>query len=78
MQVVVDDKIVCLGDTDEIAFAAANGCELWVILLEKMWAKIHSCYDRIAGGWEFETIRDLTGAPGYYLTSIENDTFDLI
>ena len=68
MQVVIDDKIVCLGDSDEIAFAAAHGPELWVILLEKMWAKIHSCYDRIAGGWEFETIRDLTGAPGYYLT----------
>lgn len=78
MQVVIDDKIVCLGDSDEIAFAAAHGPELWVILLEKMWAKIHSCYDRIAGGWEFETIRDLTGAPGYYLTSIEDDTFDLI
>ena len=78
MQVVIDDKIVCLGDSDEIAFAAAHGSELWVILLEKMWAKIHSCYDRIAGGWEFETIRDLTGAPGYYLTSIEDDTFDLI
>jgi len=48
------------------------------MMLEKMWAKIHSCYDRIAGGLEYETIRDLTGAPGYHLTSIEDDTFDKI
>lgn len=40
-----------------------------------MWAKLHGCYDRIAGGLEFETIRDLSGAPGYFFREINDDTF---
>ena len=79
MTVVVDDQIPCLGkNSSRVAFAKSNGAELWVILLEKMWAKLHGHYDRIAGGLEYETIRDLCGAPGYFFRGIDDDTFEKI
>lgn len=73
MVVIIDDLVPC--KADDVAFARANGPELWVILLEKMWAKLHGCYDRIAGGLEYETIRDLSGAPGYFFRGFEDDSF---
>lgn len=76
MYVAVDDRFPCKGDA--VAFARSNGPELWVLLLEKMWAKLHGCYDRIAGGLEYETIRDLCGAPGYFFSGIDEDAFDRI
>ena len=76
MIVHCDDKFPCKGD--QVAFARSNGPELWVLLLEKIWAKLHGDYDRIAGGLEYETIRDLTGAPGYFFSGIDDDTFDRI
>lgn len=74
--VLVDDQIPC--KDNRVAFARANGPELWVILLEKMWAKLHGSYDRIAGGREYETIRDLTGAPGYFFSEINDESFEQI
>ena len=73
MEVVIDDLIPT--KNGRVAFARANGPEIWVILLEKMWAKLHGCYDRIAGGLEFETIRDLCGAPGYFFSEVNDETF---
>ena len=55
-------------------FSHANGKELWVILLEKAWAKVHGSYERIIGGVSYQTMRDLTGAPGW---SFKMDTPDL-
>lgn len=39
----MDDYIPC--DDKQPAFSQANGNELWVILLEKAWAKMHGSYD---------------------------------
>lgn len=36
--------------------------ELWVILLEKAWAKINGGYDNISAGLTREALRGLTGA----------------
>ena len=38
---------------------------MWVILLEKAWAKIHGSYDKIIAGDGAKTLRDITGAPSY-------------
>jgi hypothetical protein len=46
--VVVDDHIPCKNHIP--AFAHPHGHELWVILLEKAWAKIHGSYERTEGG----------------------------
>ena len=51
MIVLVDDLIPCLGkNTSEIEFSKSKGSELWVVLLEKIWAKLHGNYDKISGG----------------------------
>lgn len=47
--VIIDDSIPCDSD-GEPCFSKANGNELWVMLLEKAWAKVHGSYERIIGG----------------------------
>ena len=37
--------------------------EIWPLLLEKCWAKLHGNYCKIDGGLCRETLHDLTGAP---------------
>ena len=44
---------------------AFSGRKLWVVILEKAWAKVHGSYQRIIGGRCFETFRDIFGAPSY-------------
>jgi hypothetical protein len=62
------------------AFSRAQGKELWVLMLEKAWAKIHKSYERIESGDTQLTVRDLTGAPGktYDLTKQTEDIFELM
>ena len=60
-EVVIDDRIPCAYNTP--AFSRANGEELWVLLLEKAWAKVHSSYERIEAGFAENVLRDFTGAP---------------
>jgi calpain-15 len=55
-------------------FSKGNGPELWVIIMEKVWAKIHGSYDRIVSGSVYTTLRDLTGAPGFYINQIQKET----
>ncbi len=45
------------------AFSKGNGCELWVNLLEKVWAKINYSYCSIISGFATEVLHDFTGAP---------------
>ena len=44
------------------AFSRSNGPELWVLLLEKAYAKMHGDYFTIEGGDPAIALRDLTGA----------------
>lgn len=62
-EVVMDDYVPCLDGAP--CFSKANGNELWVIILEKAWAKLHGSYERIEAGHAHEVMRDLTGAPSY-------------
>ena len=73
-EVVMDNFVPCLDG--EPCFSKANGNELWVIILEKAWAKLHGCYERIEAGFAHEVMRDLTGAPSYDLEIEEEGLFE--
>ena len=61
--VIIDDYFPCLGEKSGPSFSRGNGNELWVLLLEKAYAKVFGCYHFIEGGNPAVALRDLTGAP---------------
>lgn len=75
MKVVLDDFIPCTFDGFP-AFTQNKGPELWVIFLEKAWAKVHGSYERIVAGIVHQTMRDLTGAPSYEYLINDNISTD--
>lgn len=58
------------------AFTKANDNELWVVLLEKAWAKLYTSYKRIEAGYPEEALHDLTGAPIKQL-NMHHSSFDV-
>ena len=67
VQVMLDNYIPVKRNSHRYGpcFSTAHGNELWVIILEKAWAKLHGDYIRIINGLSHETFRDVTGAPAY-------------
>ena len=61
--VLIDDYIPCYGSWGKnFAFSSTNGNELWVILLEKAWAKLNGNYARVIGGDPHEIFEVLTNS----------------
>lgn len=74
----MDDFIPTTAD-GKIAFSQAHKGELWPIILEKAWAKIHGSYERIEAGQAHLTMRDVTGAPAYeYFIDNVPGIFDMV
>lgn len=73
-EIVVDDMIACY--RGEPAFSKSHGDELWVILLEKAWAKVHGCFERIEAGFAENVMADLTGAPTEVIETEEENIFE--
>lgn len=62
--VVVDDYFPWHPFNKDWAFSRSNDDhEIWVMLLEKAWAKVFGSYQRIEGGQAGEALPALTGAP---------------
>lgn len=61
--VVVDDSFPCDMKTRKPLFSHGNGPELWVLLLEKAYAKVHGSYYAIENGNAAAALSDLTGGP---------------
>ena len=51
------------GYVPQWAFTTSHDKEIWVMILEKAWAKAHGNYSRIIGGDSREALSALTGAP---------------
>jgi calpain-15 len=66
-QIIVDDAIPCdmsLGKSGYPAFASSKTYgDLWVILLEKAWAKLHGGYCKIRSGQAATAFAALTNKP---------------
>lgn len=59
--IVVDDYFP--GFTKEWALTSSKDEEIWIMILEKAWAKVHGSYAITAGGDSRESLSSLTGAP---------------
>lgn len=65
-RVIVDDYFPVYNPTGrgmQLAFSRTDQNELWVLLLEKAYAKVYGGYWNIIGGDPVHALRDLTGAP---------------
>lgn len=60
--VTLDDYFPCFPLGGPI-FSKNHGNELWVLLLEKAYAKLHGNYFSLRGGYASEALMDLTGCP---------------
>ena len=62
-EVVVDDQFPYDPYKEQWAFSRTSENEIWVLLLEKAWAKVYGSYQRIEAGTTGEALPCLTGAP---------------
>ena len=63
MNVQLDDYFPCKSVDGGPVFSRANGPELWVLLIEKAYAKLQGSYFNCRLGLPNEGLMDLTGAP---------------
>ena len=63
MDVLIDDYFPCKGPMQGPVFSRAHGPELWVMLVEKAYAKLQGSYWNCRLGLPNEGLLDLTGAP---------------
>ena len=61
--IIVDDLFPCHYIDGMPSFSSSDQKEIWVMLLEKVWAKIHGGFCNIEAGTMRDPLRDLTGAP---------------
>lgn len=62
IEVTVDDLFPCEPNGDPIFSSCINN-EIWVMILEKAYAKVHGSYYLLKGGFVNEALLDLTGCP---------------
>ena len=70
----MDDLFPYCQHKNDWAFARSVDREIWVLLLEKAWAKIYGSYQRIQAGTAGEALPALTGAPAEFIFHKEYET----
>lgn len=65
VDVVMDDYFPCYPRQGPV-FAKNQGDEMWVLLAEKAYAKVHGSYNALRGGCPSDALADLTGCPVDY------------
>lgn len=76
--IMLDDYIPCSKESGEPIFTRGNGGEIWVLLLEKLWAKVYGGYARIEAGLTRECLHDLTGGPTKFFLTGNPSQYDQI
>ena len=71
--IIVDDYFPFDPSTKTPAFSRSEDNDLWVLLLEKCWAKVNESYENIISGHITEAFHFLTGSP---TTSLDNNKID--
>lgn len=71
--VVVDDHFPVARGTNNIQFSQAVDRELWVMLLEKGWAKVNQSYENTIAGLTKQALKALSGAPTLYFNHSQYD-----
>eukprot|EP00670_Eutreptiella_braarudii_P009301 CAMPEP_0174306774 /NCGR_PEP_ID=MMETSP0810-20121108/678_1 /TAXON_ID=73025 ORGANISM="Eutreptiella gymnastica-like, Strain CCMP1594" /NCGR_SAMPLE_ID=MMETSP0810 /ASSEMBLY_ACC=CAM_ASM_000659 /LENGTH=775 /DNA_ID=CAMNT_0015413607 /DNA_START=39 /DNA_END=2366 /DNA_ORIENTATION=- len=75
--VVVDDYVAIAEDSRAYTWpqyaAPGRASELWPMLLEKAYAKVHGAWDAIDGGVGYNALQDLTGSLCYTLDLYRRD-----
>lgn len=71
--VTVDDYIPCYYNAGPM-FAHSIGDELWVLLLEKAYAKVHGNYFALKSGFSYHAMIDLSGCPTQHIKFSEDRT----
>ena len=66
VKIVVDDRIPCYDESIDPCFTRNKSNEIWCLLLEKAFAKLHGSYDNIIAGHTDQALTCLTGAPSVY------------
>ena len=75
--VFIDDYLPYDTSINNFAFAKPNNNELWVMFLEKAWAKLNGGYSNIIGGNINEPICSLTGFPTECLSHKNIDEMEI-
>ena len=75
--ITVDDFIPCYPEGGPL-YAKGHGNELWVMLLEKAYAKLCGSYAALKAGWAFEAMIDLTGAPYWTVRFDDSETKKMV
>ena len=70
--VIIDDFIPFLKGKNKPYFSHPNNNEIWVLLLEKAWAKVNGGYEKIIEGWPSEVLSCFTG---FNTTFLINDDY---
>jgi hypothetical protein len=61
VEVLIDDRLPCYPDGRPLYGRGKNANEIWPMLLEKAYAKLHGCYENLIGGRMTYALQDLTG-----------------
>lgn len=70
-EVVVDDYFPFDDNGNLLSASPAGGSEIWVMILQKCWAKLYGSYKAVDGGFPEEVLRAISSAPTYHFEMIE-------
>lgn len=65
-EIVIDDYIPVFEGSNRPVFCKPTGNEVWVMLLEKAWAKISGSYGNISAGFPHEVFNTFSVSPCFY------------